>query len=259
MKQEEPYVDEWIMYHKFLGFDHIHIMDNSESMSNKMSSLPALYKDLVTVEHYTGIEAQEKSYTSCVHRYNQPGNWIAFIDCDEFVVLRNHTTINDFIRYMAPRGDAVSLHRVIFGSNHHIFHQNLPVLARFIRRSAGIDKMVKTIAHAPDIKTVKVHYTVMKTNKHRINVHGTDYDKSGSGTRRDLTEDVAAVYHYRLKSEEEYLRRKKHGSAIFHEEGQQLALNKTLVLDLFHSLDREANEVVDKRAWDFFKALFNRS
>ena len=254
MKFEETYVDEWITYHKLLGFNHIHIMENGDNMTDKMKLLPDIYGNLVSVEHYPGIEIQAKSYQSCAKRYNQTGHWIAFIDSDEFIMLRKHHSINDFIQEIALIADSVSIHRVIFGSNHLKYYQNLPVLMRFTRRGTSIDNMMKTIAHAPSIKEARVHASVMHREQRRVDANGNRVGDLSAGTHRNKKENVAVIYHYRMKSEEEYLRRKERGDAVFYEAGQQLATNRTLALELFHSLDQHANEVVDERAWDFFRA-----
>eukprot|EP00428_Durinskia_dybowskii_P064340 CAMPEP_0170376886 /NCGR_PEP_ID=MMETSP0117_2-20130122/11973_1 /TAXON_ID=400756 /ORGANISM="Durinskia baltica, Strain CSIRO CS-38" /LENGTH=225 /DNA_ID=CAMNT_0010632137 /DNA_START=299 /DNA_END=976 /DNA_ORIENTATION=+ len=221
-----------------------------------MQSLPQAYDGFVTISHNPGEQVQRKSYGACHQRYTRPGLWISYLDSDEFIVLRKHNTINDFIRDMARLGSAVSLHRAIFGSNHQKHKLNLPVLMRFTRRAIQLDKMIKTIAHSVDTVKPYVHGVKMKSGKRRVNTHGLDITDLVSDSPNNVTEDIAVIYHYRVKSEEEFLVRKARGDAVFKSKALEYASNKTHILELMESLDRDSNQIVDKTAWDFFSSHF---
>lgn len=80
---EEKYIDEWIKYHLALGFSHIYIYDNSENYSLKNKS-----SRYVTVIHFPGHTKQLEAYDLFIITYKNKHKWAAFIDCDEFIILK---------------------------------------------------------------------------------------------------------------------------------------------------------------------------
>ena len=166
MKHEDEYVDEWIAYNKYLGFDHIHIYDNEEKPSAHLAALPRKYHKFVDVYHFPAKSPQLRAYTHCGMRYKHDKVWVAFIDGDEFIVLRKHNTIKELLFDRVPFGGALSLNRIFFGSNHLIHYDARPVVQRFTRRKKGIDSLVKTISYLPDVTLFEIHYTLLREGKH---------------------------------------------------------------------------------------------
>lgn len=214
LRDEDRYVDEWIQYNKFLGFDLIHVFDNSLNGSAKLAYLPQRYGAFVTVRHFPGDGLQTKAYNQCAKRYNQPNTWAAFIDADEFVVLHQHPSIQALLNatITAPGIRALSLNRIPFGSNGHLaYDPHTPVLRRFTARSDFPDIMVKTIAHLPDVTKIEPHWTRLRPNLIRVDCHGTVMH-TGS-INRNATEDIAAINHYYTKSYEEFRLKRLRGDA----------------------------------------------
>ncbi len=165
MKREDEYVDEWITYNKYLGFDHIHIYDNDEKPSAHLASLPRKYNKFVDVYHFPAKSPQLRAYTHCGMRYKHDKVWVAYIDVDEFIVLRKHNTIKELLFDRVPFGGALSLNRIFFGSNHLLHYDARPVVQRFTRRKKGIDSLVKTISYLPDVTLFEIHYTLLRDGK----------------------------------------------------------------------------------------------
>jgi hypothetical protein len=212
MRDEDRYVDEWILYNKYLGFDAIHIYDNSWGGSAKLAYLPQRYGSFVTVKHFPGEGLQNKAYSQCVKRYNRPNTWAAFIDADEFIVLRKHITIQELLNAVIPNGGALSLNRITFGSSGHLqYDPDVPVLRRFIARSNVTDIFVKTIAHLPDVARVEPHYVTLKGSNTRVDCHG--HVMTTGSINREASEDIAAVHHYFTKSYEEFRLKRLRGDA----------------------------------------------
>jgi hypothetical protein len=47
LKDEDPFVEEWVAYHRLLGVDHFHLYDNDPRQP--LSEILALHRDYVTV------------------------------------------------------------------------------------------------------------------------------------------------------------------------------------------------------------------
>jgi len=163
VKDEDRYVDEWIKFNKYLGFDRIHLYDNSEHGSGYIGYLPQKYGSFVHVYHYPADSPQLRAYAHCGARYNHSSVWAAFIDIDEFIVLRKHTSIKHLLHDIVPYGGALSLNRVFFGSNNWTHFEDRPVVERFTMRQERIDTLVKTISYIPDVTLFEIHYSLLRT------------------------------------------------------------------------------------------------
>ena len=47
LKDEDPFVEEWVAYHRLLGVDHFYLYDNDPRQT--LSEILALHRDYVTV------------------------------------------------------------------------------------------------------------------------------------------------------------------------------------------------------------------
>jgi hypothetical protein len=253
MKDEDEYVDEWLRYHRHLGFDAIQVYDNSVNGSAKLAYLPQVYGAFVSVRHLPGHSMQSTAYEMCRRRYSQPGVWAAFIDCDEFIVLRKHQRILDLLRERAPQGGALSLNRITFGSSGHAEYAPAPVLQRFTARSKRTDIFVKTISHLPDVRKVEPHFSRLLPDKLRIDCHGREV-RTGS-INRAASEDIAAINHYFTKSLAEFRRKRLRGDAYQSRKAERYHTNESalLILEEFREVDKEANALFDTRAWEFYQ------
>ena len=96
-KWEDVYIDEWLDYHLGLGIDRIYVYDNSEDFTMRNKSRP----DSVELVHFTasdpGGKRQRPAYTDCITTRGTAHTWVGFIDIDEFLVLKRHACVNDFL------------------------------------------------------------------------------------------------------------------------------------------------------------------
>jgi hypothetical protein len=206
---EDLYVEEWIQHHLKIGFDHIFIYDNS--LTNTLQHIGGLYNGLVTIIHFPGKMCQVPAYEKQAIMLRNTHAWCAFIDLDEFIVLRKHLCIRDLITEICPLGGALVLNWVFFGSNGQENYSPMPVVKRFTRRAKEINRHIKTIAYIPHIASfegchaVRLKGGVLPQDCHGHRVSGP-FNDGGS-------EDVACIYHYFTKSKEEYILKMQRGKA----------------------------------------------
>ena len=136
---EEPYIDEWINYHRLLGFSHIYIYDNSDN-----NTLKDKESGFVTVIHFPGLVKQLQAYDLFVTTYKDKHSWGAFIDCDEFIVLKKHNSIIDFLKEYDDC-DGIGLNWLMFGTSREKNYKNEPVLSRFCYCASTLDTHIKSI------------------------------------------------------------------------------------------------------------------
>lgn len=245
VKDEGPYLDEWIQYHLGLGFDHVCLYDNSDA--HELAELHGGYGGRVEVRHLPGAVQQLFAYNHFLHAtaYNHflhatTAEWCAFIDVDEFIVLRRHTTIHEFVAEHCRDG-AVCLNWYLFGSSGHLAYSPKPVLQRFQMRQEAVNPHVKSIVRCRDAEVMlDPHVPIMR--------RGPRVDTSGRPVNGPLhpggPSDVAVIHHYFTKSRGEYEAKVRRGRADIPERRS---------LADFEAHD--CNEVVDSSAWDAARAM----
>jgi hypothetical protein len=240
---ENIYLDEWIQYHLKLGFDKIVIYDNSED--NEARYFENLYKDRVQIIHFPGggfIQLKAYSHFLQTVRQSFEYEWGAFIDIDEFIVLKKHKSIIDFLIDHCRQG-SLGLNWIIFGSSGEKHYRAEPVLKRFIRRSKYINHHIKSLFCIYDVDT-------NVPNSHYVNViNGNQHDChdnifKGPYNMLHPSDDIACIHHYFSKSWEEYQQKNNRG------EINRISTKPKYDKKCFDRHDQ--NDIVDTSAWDFF-------
>lgn len=232
--EEEPYIDEWIKYNLALGFSHIYIYDNSDTFTLKNKNA-----DNVTVIHFPGEQKMLESRNIFIVQYRNKHKWVAHIDIDEFIVLKKHNNIIDFLNDYDDC-DSIAINWLMFGTSNDINYRNEPVTKRFQYCSNDINIHYKCISK---IKSIN-----LCTHSHRPLLHnGSIYD-----TNRIVINDifnpngdynVACIHHYYTKSEEEFKAKIERRMVDEHPKRQKS------LLDEVHTRD---NDVFNSDAWDFY-------
>ena len=149
-KLESFYIEEFVKYHLHLGFKHIYIYDNEDVPTYNI--LLNQYKSNTTVVHlpnnnyqkgvqYIALDHFIKNYlckTKITH--------VAHIDIDEFIVLKKHKNICDFINeYIVNDCQGIGMNWRAFGSSGRTEKTDEPVTARFTMCAKEGNKHIKTI------------------------------------------------------------------------------------------------------------------
>jgi hypothetical protein len=211
-KDEEPYIDEWVDYHHALGFDSIQIYDNSDGFELKQWGEQKGHH--VTVTHYPGIAKQMKGYLDCARRLAEGGNhtWAAFFDVDEFLILKKHEHVEDFLLEKCSSG-TLTVNWLMFSGSDKTLYSPAPVTKRFMHREENTNQHIKSIVRLRDMN-FKV-----EPNPHYPHLLNTSDQKDTNGKRftgpfnPDGPTDVAVLHHYESKSRKEYAAKISRGRA----------------------------------------------
>lgn len=230
-RDEELYIEEWITYHLKLGFNRVYVYDNN------LDKPLLIEKPRVTIIPFPGAHQQLPAYRHFHKYYGTLHTWCAFIDVDEFIVLRKHPTITDFLRDHCKSG-AVNLNWFHYGSSGHLVYEDKPVLERFQLRSKTMNPHTKTIVRLEHMETMdSPHYVQLKQGFFQRDPRGRIF----YGPFNDGKDDIACINHYFVKSMEEFLRKVDRGRAS---QGGKYDPKKD-----FQRFD--LNQVLDRSALDF--------
>jgi hypothetical protein len=228
-KDEDNYIQEWVDYHLKLGFDSIFIYENDWESYIEHSQV---FKIKVN-----GIKKQIPSYNHFIHNFKHEYDWVSFLDVDEFLVLKKHKTIKEFLEDFDGE-DAIGINWVFFGdnNNNNINNNNYSLVERFTKREISPNEHIKSIVNPKKVQYMHVHNHSGKcvdTNKKRID--NTPYNNSGPI-------DIAQINHYFVKTKDEFYKKINRGRA-----------DTGTYRDISDFDKHNKNEVEDLYALNFFK------
>ncbi len=227
-KNEDYYINEWLEYNLYLGFDKIFVYNNDWQFH-----IDSPFVETISVE---GRGKQEVVYNNFLNEYKNEYDWVAFFDVDEFLVLKKHDNIKDFLKdYNGFNCIGINWH--LFGDNNQPKPTNeYSVLKRFTRRGLKVDKHIKCIVRPSVITNYKIHApdrdSIIDTDK---NVFYGPYNENGK-------DDIAQLNHYFTKTIWEWQIKKNRGRVC----------EKKIERSDSDFYNHNLNEVEDLHALNFF-------
>ena len=235
MKNEDPYVVDWIKYHSSLGINDFILFDNNNVGDNRQyEAIAPLFNNYkIQLINLQGREKLEQiGYQIGVYNwayhfiktndYLKGIEYIAFIDIDEYLDFHGRT-ISEFLTMDGINGaDLVQLNWRCYGDNDNVYYDNRPVWVRFpkpcpidvIYEQHKLDEGILVNHHVKSILKVSnepVHITVHTTffknpNAKCVNSVGEPVDFHSP--YQNICYENGYVRHYFTKTAEEYVKRR---------------------------------------------------
>ena len=147
-KLESNYIEEFVKYHLALGFSHIFIYDNEDEPTYR-KILNNYSEALTTVIHFPTKYQQMNAYYHFINNILFKTNitHVACIDVDEFIVLKQHNDIKDFIKqFIVDDCQGIGMNWRFFGSS-GIKEPNVkePLTKRFTKCQKDGNMHIKTL------------------------------------------------------------------------------------------------------------------
>jgi hypothetical protein len=213
LRNEAPYLPEWLAYHHALGVQHFFIYDNGSTDELHEVLEAWVNHGLVTLVHWPLPGGQIDAYSHAIRFYGPTFEWLAFFDVDEFVV---PLVDDDVPAVLARFPDAADLRvpRVDFGySGHRQAPQALTIeayteVADVFGRDPSKPPRVKTIARSRSISAVGIHTATVADDP-----RGPDGQPVPSATVGKACWELVQLNHYYTRSFEEFEAKRFRGSA----------------------------------------------
>ncbi len=228
MKNEAPYIAEWLDYHLLAGVNHFYIYDNESPDNLKEVLRPYIEKGIVTYIFYPGKARQYEAYSEAVRNFKFFCRYMAFIDGDEFILPRTGSGIVEVADEVFSKNPAAGLciNWQIFGSNGlEKADYSAGVLERFNRRAKrnwvvpvkdgrpGGNAHVKTLANPRRIRFFpNPHFPAYCESCRAIDAQGNFVDLFFNDP--PAVEKIV-INHYYVKSKEEWENKVRRGNADF--------------------------------------------
>lgn len=212
IRDEAPYIAEWIEHHLNQGFEHFYLYNN-ESKDNILEVIKP-YQHLITWHELPGTKQQRVAYDHMINNYKMQTEWCAFLDIDEFLYCTNKKSFANVLStdYDNPDLSGLAVHWILYGSSGELEYKPLPVKERFTMRSATVNPHVKSIMRMEDTMCMSndPHSFVCKNIVVDENLSMLDEHYAISFP---ATADKIRLNHYYTKSRAEHRKRKSNPDA----------------------------------------------
>ena len=216
-KNEAPYIREWVAYHLSVGVSKIYIYDN-ESQDNLREVLDDFIKDgKVIYTYFPGKNMQMPAYNDAIGKYKFSSRYMAFIDCDEFLVAPNQMNLSNLVSSLlekVPNAAGLGVNWCLYGSSGYEKKQPGILLETFLRRadiSAWPNFHVKTIVNPRLVKNyISPHFPVYVSGGWSID---SKCNRQHLWYNHSVDFDIIRCNHYFCKSREEFVMKRNRGMA----------------------------------------------
>lgn len=229
-QNEAPYIAEWIEYHKILGVDHFYLYNNNSDDFYKEVLKPYIKNKIVTlIEWPTPKEGdwtnyQILAYNDCLKKFRLKTKWLAVIDIDEFIHLKLHENLHEFLKGYSDVG-GVTLSWQIFGTSwvSKIPENELLIDCLYLRAESNdpCNKWYKSIMRTERITFLSVHNALYVDGFFDVSTHRIHSPSAPIET------DIAVLNHYWTRDEDFFFttkvaRRQRLGVSYTEEQIQEI-------------------------------------
>lgn len=242
-RNENFYIREWVEYHLFVGatavvvFDHMSTVPQRRELEDYIADGRVIYIPW-SAERST---SQVSAYSTCTNMFRADDGFVAFIDVDEFIVIKQPR--NDLPGFLKDFADAagVVVHQRVFGTSGVLAPPSEGVLRSFTKclpeNDTGHGAWYKTIGRSSQMTGEgRIHsfsyidgQRAVDENKNVVPEHPPGKPQ----TRRIV------LHHYISRSLQDARRKSENGSGA----GQMRSM------DEFQSIDSNSTERCTEGVW----------
>ena len=235
MKNEAPYIVEWVAYHRAVGFDNFLIYTND--CSDGTDAVLGRLQDMGILQHrnnddWKGNSPQQHALNQALEEpLVRQAEWIAHIDVDEFVNIRTGNGRLENFFAAAPEATNIAMTWRLFGHNGVTALSEAPVIGQFNHCAPSFCPKPHT---AWGFKTMFRNLGAYgKLSCHRPNkldeaavsevkwVNGAGHDMTRDAlrngwrsSRSNIGYDLLQLNHYALRSADSFLIKRQRGRAL---------------------------------------------
>lgn len=213
IRDENEYLQEWVRHHLKIGFEHIYIYSHNCKIPIKetvRTRLKSFEREKITVIDWNGkhTHAQDEAYKDCLKNYGEETEWMAFIDTDEFIVLRHDNSIQNFLKNYEYAG-GIYMNWIIFNASGQEKYKDGLVMERFTETCPDFAQYGKLIVRPSVVKRMYIHEADYFGNYSTVDEDGNTV----VGRRHPYHTNLIQCNHYYTKSWEEWKKKISRGVA----------------------------------------------
>lgn len=219
VKNEAPYIGEWVRFHRAVGIRHFYIYDDGSTDGTQALLASILPADALTILPWVArmtdaasgqlLNGQTIAFAHAILNFGAAYSRMAFIDVDEFLLPKQGSTIEQALEGAAGFPN-VSLPWHMFGTSGHAARPDGPLLLNYTMR--GADPLTrqenvsnfKCIVDPCEVVEVSVHQ--FRTRQHgdlTVNDAGERFTRSARKSPAFYSNRFLQLNHYYSKSRAE--------------------------------------------------------
>jgi len=226
VRDEGPYISEWIEFHRMMGVSHFFIYNNGST--DGTAELLSAYEGegLVTLVSWadflqgwegvagTSGRTQKLAMLHCLANFGHLAEWMAFIDADEFLFPSVAGSVADVLHEYEDL-DSLSVYWHMFGTSGHVRKPSGLVIENYTHR---LRKPTHSCKHLSRVKTIVRPCAVRGVHNTHVFILRNGYPESWTEHRQKIghadhrlatrSTDVLRINHYYSKSLAEYRERR---------------------------------------------------
>lgn len=226
MKNEAPYIQEWIEFHKLVGVERFYLYDNESTDNTKEILKPYIDEGIVVYKYVEGKCKQVPCYNDAIYKYQNQSRWMAIIDLDEFIVPVKGEKLPKLLKRY-EKYPAVGINWVMYDSNGHDKKPEGLVIENYTNRRRYLNyitnKHIKSIVNPKEVLSYVIHFGYYKNLNYAVDTNCNKiklfkklplslYGVAFAFTKNNL-HNIMRINHYHTKSREEYVQKTSRGNA----------------------------------------------
>lgn len=229
IKNEGPYIEEWVKYHILVGVEKFFLYDNESSDNTKKILQKYEKMGYVELSDLPGRAMQLPAYNDALEKHRYDTKYMAFIDADEFLFsCDKEKNVVDQVRNIFkenPSAGGIAVNWRMFGSSGFISKPKGGVLDSFLYRAKENGRgnnCIKTITNPRRVYSYDhVHYPIYLFGFYSVDENG---NKVNGWSHPQNNIHKLRINHYFTKSKEEWIKRRRLGKADFEDRDQVIDL-----------------------------------
>jgi hypothetical protein len=209
-RDEAPYLAEWVEFHLLVGVTRFFLYNNLSEDTHRDVLAPYVSEGVVELVDWPLWPGMKQAYSDCLARHKDDTRWIAFTDVDEFLFSPSGKLVPELLADY-ERWPGVGVNWAQFGTSGHRAKPPGLVIENYVQRSnaAWLNSWIKTIADPSRVEkpASNNHWLHYRTGL-AVDENENPIDKP-FGRTDSVSFSRLRINHYRMKSEQEFLKRSK--------------------------------------------------
>ncbi len=219
VKDEAPFLKEWIAFHSLLGVEHFYVYDNMSKVPVEKILRDYVPENRLTIRRIEGSPAQMPAYRDCLRQFGPECRWLGFIDIDEFLVPLQDSDLRPMLSEFEEYAGLAIPWRV-FSSNGHLKRPKDGVVAGYTQRITADTSHNIHFKSVVDPSRTRSPYTphsfLYKPGEYHVNEEHMPVPADSPFTW--YSGKLAQVNHYFYRSQQDYEEKIRRGRADIQEE-----------------------------------------
>lgn len=229
MKNEGPFMLEWVAFNRAIGFTDFLIYtndcdDGTEAMAERLQEMGlAQHREN---KFRKGASPQRIALKAAMKEpLYKEADWLICADCDEFLNIRAGQGRLDDLFAAVGDADAISVCWKLFGNSGHVDYSEDAIIERFDRcvgeneypnyRARGMKTLVKNNERFFKLRIHRPAFHLDRGDVKWVDAGGhpmpSSYLDGGWKTHAEFTHDHARLHHYAVRSVESFLVKRDRG------------------------------------------------